>query len=131
MSESSVTAKQAQQKQWMKQWYENNKEYCKEQAQLYYFSHYPEIKERNNAAAKAYYWKNRDKILAKRRLLIIVRCLYHRLNTDARLRYLKKHLNGMDTHPWRPRDANVQVNTNFSLLARAGIHGLPSRSLPR
>ena len=45
MSDSSVTAKQAQQKQWMKQWYENNKEYCKEQAQLYYFSHYPEIKD--------------------------------------------------------------------------------------
>ena len=33
MPDSSVTAKQAQQKQWMKQWYENNKEYCKEQAQ--------------------------------------------------------------------------------------------------
>ena len=78
MSDSSVTAKQAQQKQWMKQWYENNKEYCKEQAQLYYFSHYPEIKERNNAAAKAYYWKNRDKILAKRRSLVCSTKVYPR-----------------------------------------------------
>ena len=62
----------------MKQWYENNKEYCKEQAQLYYFSHYPEIKERNNAAAKAYYWKNRDKILAKRRSLVCSTKVYPR-----------------------------------------------------
>ena len=75
---SSVTAKQAQQKQWMKQWYQANKEYCREQAQLYYFSHYPEIKERNNASTKAYYWKNWDKILAKRHALVCSTKVYPR-----------------------------------------------------
>ena len=66
-SSSTVAKQKEKQKEYMRQWYQTNKEQRKERALLYYYANHSTMKERNNATAKAYYWKNRETILAKRR----------------------------------------------------------------